>query len=220
MADRSRFLSLGLVLGLVGGVLVGVALAQPRAASAAGPSSSPAGAVANVGAPALAPISTGGSAVSGVASAGTAIAYPPYPIYAGSPGLAPDHTIVVSGAGQADLAADGSNHATAEKSALAAALADAKSQAGAIASATGLSISGVLSVSASVSPEYGLAVPMAGANTSEAPACVYGSSGGGAASSGQATPIPPVAPVPLPNCLPTPYQPSLSVSVTVAYSVH
>ena len=48
------------------------------------------------------------------------------------------------------MKADGSNRAAAQKTALDAALADAKAQADAIATATGLSISGVLSVSAAV----------------------------------------------------------------------
>ena len=66
--------------------------------------------------------------------------------------MAPDHTIVVTGVGQADIASDGSDQAAAQKTALAAALADAKTQADTIAADTGLTISGVLSVSASVSP--------------------------------------------------------------------
>lgn len=120
---------------------------------------------------------------------------PPSPTRtSGSPGIAPDHTIVVTGTGQADMKADGSNRATAQKTALDAALADAKAQADAIASATGLSIAGVLSVSASVSP-YGVVMPM------------------------MATPdSAPNAPVPAPG------QPAVSpevlgVSVTVAYRV-
>jgi hypothetical protein len=47
----------------------------------------------------------------------------PYPGYAGSPGLAPDHTIVVTGTGTAAMKADLSDRATAERSAIAAALA-------------------------------------------------------------------------------------------------
>ena len=91
------------------------------------------------------------------AVAGSAIAYP---VYAGTPGIAPDHTIVVIGVGQAVVKSDGSNRAAAQKTALAAALADAKAQAEVVASATGLTISGVLSVSTSVSP-YGYVLPMA-----------------------------------------------------------
>ncbi len=91
-----------------------------------------------------------------MAVAGTAIAYP---YYGGTPGIAPDHTIVVTGVGQADMKSDGSNRAAAEKAALVAALADAKAQADIIATTTGLSISGVLSVNTSVSP-YGVVMPM------------------------------------------------------------
>ncbi len=97
--------------------------------------------------------------------------------------------------GQADLKSDGSNRAAAQKTALEAALADIEAQAEVIASATGLSISGVLSVSASVSNygpvPYALAVPGA-APTSGVPAAVQ--------------PDPSVSQL-------------LSVAITVAYSV-
>jgi uncharacterized protein YggE len=129
---------------------------------------------------------------------GSAIAYP---YFGGTPGVAPDHTIVVTGVGQADLKSDGSDTAAAQKSALTAALADAKAQADASPQA-GLTISGVLSVSASVSPGYGV-MPMTGAVT---PPCVVAIPG-----SGKPT-------LPQPVCPPT-YQQSLSVSVTVEYSV-
>ena len=70
---------------------------------------------------------------------------------------------VDSGSLQAELKSDGSNRAAAQKTALQAALSDIEAQAEVIASATGLSISGVLSVSASVSNygpvPYALAVP-------------------------------------------------------------
>jgi hypothetical protein len=129
----------------------------------------------------------------GIASTGTAIAYP-YPGYPGSPGLAPDHTIVVTGVGQANLAADGSGRATATKAALTAAVADAKAQADLVASTLSVSITGVLSVSSSVS-DYGqiYAVPMMGGSTA------------------------PGAPVPAPTNGVS--LPQLSVTVTVAYSI-
>jgi uncharacterized protein YggE len=127
-------------------------------------------------------------------SSGAAIAYP---YFGGSPGIAPDHTIVVTGVGQTDMQSDGSDRAAAQKTALVAALADAKAQADAIATATGLAISGVLSVSASVAPSYGV-MPMAGA----------------VSGSGPNQPVPPVAPVPQPV-----YPQAISVSVTVAYRV-
>jgi uncharacterized protein YggE len=118
--------------------------------------------------------------------------------------VAPDHTIVVTGVGQADLKTDGPNQVVAQKSALTAALADAKAQADVIAAGTGLTISGVLSVSASVSPGYGV-MPMTGAG---APSCV--------------APMPAPANgttiLPQPVCPPT-YQQTLSASVTVEYSV-
>jgi hypothetical protein len=93
-----------------------------------------------------------------------------YPYFAGSPGLAPDHTIVVTGVGQADLASNSSDQAAAQRIALAAALADAKTQADTIAADTGLTISGVLSVSASMSPGYGV-IPMV-TNGAATPPCV------------------------------------------------
>ena len=89
----------------------------------------------------------------GSASSGVAIAYP-YPGYPGTPGLAPDHTIVVTGFGRASMAADQSDRATAQQAALKAALADAKAQADTVATATGVTIQGVLSVSVSSSPGY------------------------------------------------------------------
>ena len=205
MSMRSRILGVGVALGLAAGLLVGAGLAGPGRAAAAVPSAAPVGAASGVavGAPAAVPvITTGGGTVS---SSGTAIAS--YPYFAGSPGLAPDHTIVVTGVGQADIASDGSDQAAAQKSALAAALADAKAQADAIASDTGLAISGVLSVSASMSPGYGV-MPMV-ANGAGTPTCVE-------------PPMPAPANgktnLPQPVCPPT-YQQTLSVSVTVEYRV-
>ncbi len=204
MSTASRFLGVGVVLGLAAGLLVGVGLNQPGRAAAAAPSAAPGSASSGVatGAPDAVPvITTGGGTVS---SSGTAIAYP---YFGGSPGVAPDHTIVVTGVGQADLQSDGSNQAAAQKTALAAALADAKTQADAIASDTGLSISGVLSVSASVSPGYGV-MPMTGAVT---PPCVVAVPGSGPLATAKTT-------LPQPVCPPT-YQQTLSVSVTVEYRV-
>jgi hypothetical protein len=203
MSTPSRFLGVGVALGLAAGLLVGVGLTQPGRAAAATPSTAPSVPSSGIaiGAPAAVPVITtsGGT----VTSSGSAIAYP---YFAGSPGVAPDHTIVVTGVGQADLKSDGSDQATAQRTALAAALADAKAQADTIASDTGLSISGVLSVSASVSPGYGV-MPMV-ANGAGTPTCVE--------------PVPAPATgtttLPQPVCPPA-YQQTLSVSVTVEYSV-
>ena len=191
MSSTSRFLGTGAALGLAVGLLVGAGLAQPGRAAATTPSSAPTppSGGAAIGAPAAAPAATSGASV---ASSGTAIAYPYFP---GSPGIAPDHTIVVTGVGQADMRSDGSGRAAAQQTALAAALADARAQAAEIASATGLSISGVLSVSASV-PPYG---PM--------PYAVAAPGGG---------PTLPVTPPTVPQPV---YPQTLSVSVTVAYRV-
>ena len=210
MSATSRFLGLGIALGLACGLLVGVGLTQPGRAAATTPSSAPSapsGASA-IGAPvALPAVTTGGTTGTTVASSGSAIAYP---YFAGSPGLAPDHTIVVTGVGQADMQSDGSDRAAAQKTALDAALADAKAQADEIASATGLTISGVLSVSASVSPTYGV-MPMAGAASGSSSRHVPGNPVRGQRS----TVLQPVCP-PVPQPV---YQQTLSVSVTVEYSV-
>ena len=213
MSTTSRFLGMGIALGLAAGLLVGVGLAQPGRVAATTPSSAPSipSTGTAIGAPAGLPtVTSGGSTGTGVASSGTAIAYP---YFAGSPGIAPDHTIVVTGVGQADMQRDGSDRAAAQKAALGAALADAEAQATVIGSATGLSISGVLSVSASVSPSY-VAVPLI-ANGPETPACVPGAPEKGPQATG-------VTIMPQPVCPPGPqpvYQQTLQVSVTVAYRV-
>ncbi|MGO9180137.1 MAG: SIMPL domain-containing protein [Candidatus Limnocylindrales bacterium] len=207
MSTTSRLLGVGVFLGLAGGLLLGVGLMQPGPVAAVAASAAPDAPSAGVaiGAPAALPaVATSGTSV---VSSGSAIAYP---YFAGSPGVAPDHTVVVTGVGQADMQSDGSDQAAAQKTALAAALADAKTQADTIASDTGLTISGVLSVSASVSPSYGIE-PMAGA------------------ASGSSTIVCPAIPpqasgavIPEPVCPPVPqpvYQQTISVSVTVEYSV-
>jgi uncharacterized protein YggE len=116
---------------------------------------------------------------------------------------------VITGVGRADLKSDGSDRAAAQKIALKAALADAKAQADTIAANTGLTISGVLSVSASVSPSYGVE-PMV-TNGAATPPCVVAVPGGGPMATGKTT-------LPQPVCPPT-YQQTLSASVTVEYSV-
>jgi hypothetical protein len=202
MSIPSRFLGIGVALTIAAGLLVGMGLTGPGRAAAATPSTAPitsaGGAVSVVPGVGTTTITTGGTTV---AQAAAAIAYP---YYGGSPGVAPDHTIVVTGVGQADLKTNTSDQAVAQKTALAAALADAKAQADVIASDTGLTISGVLSVSASVSPGYGV-MPLNGAGT---PTCVV--------------PMPVIgsgkAILPQPVCPPT-YQQTLSASVTVEYSV-
>src|SRR5690349_14863881 len=106
---RFRFFgttAIALVVGLAAGA-AGALAAEPTA-SAVPPVAAPSG---GVGAPSgsvpstvdTAPAigATTGSGVSGgAASAGSAIAYP---YFGGTPGIAPDHTIVVTGVGQADV---------------------------------------------------------------------------------------------------------------------
>jgi hypothetical protein len=204
MSTPSRFLGVGVALGLAAGLLVGVGLTGPGRAAAATPSTAPitsaGGAVSVAPGVGTTTITRGGTTV---AQAAAAIAYP---YFGGSPGVAPDHTIVVVGLGQADLKSDGSDQAAAQKSALSAALADAKAQADVIASGTGLTISGVLSVSASASPGYGVMPLVAdGAGT---PTCVVPMPATG---SGKAI-------LPQPDCPPI-YRQTQSASVTVEYSV-
>ena len=171
-----------------------VAATAVPAETAAGVAAQPAGA------PVAVP-GNGGSGVSnpGTVSSGVAIAYP-YPGYPGSPGLAPDHTIVVTGFGRAPVAADMSDRATAQPLALKAALADAKAQADLVASATGVTIQGVLSVSVSSTQGFYGPVPMG----------VDGSPPNGGTTA-PARPVPP----------PGPGQPTLEldVAVTVAYRI-
>lgn len=143
---------------------------------------------------------TSGSTGSGTASTGSAVAYP---YYGGTPGVAPDHTIVVSGYGQASMAADGADRAKAQAAAIAAALADARTQADAIAKATGVTITGVLSVNAAGYGGY--PIPMAGSagtGSVEAPPAVTPSDPG-------------LAPEPVPSAGPIDF----GISVTVAYSI-
>jgi hypothetical protein len=137
---------------------------------------------------------------SGVGGSAPAIAYP-YPIYPGSPGVAPDHTIVVAGVGRADVKADLSDQAGAQRDALQAAIADARVQADVVARAAGVTITGVLSVSVSSGGAY--AVPMAAGAAGSTP----GAMPGGA---------PNIAPAPLPM---EPTVQQLVVSVTVAYRI-
>jgi Protein of unknown function (DUF541) len=203
MTTPSRFVSVGVALGLATGLLVGVGLTGPGRAAAAAPSVAPS--VLSGGAVSVAPgvgttITRGGATV---AQAGAAIAYP---YFGGTPGVAPDHTIVVTGVGQTGLKSDGSDRTAAQKSALTAALADAKAQADVIASDTALTISGVVAVSASVSPGYGV-MPLV-ANGAGTPTCVVPVPAPG---SGKTT-------LPQPVCPPT-YQQTLSATVTVEYSV-
>ena len=106
-------------------------------------------------------------------------------------------------------AGDDSNQLAAQKTALAAALADAKAQADAVAAGTGLTISGVLSVSASMSPGYGV-MPLA-ANGAGLLSCPVPAPGRVPLSNGKTI-------LPQPICPPV-YQQAISASVTVEYRV-
>jgi hypothetical protein len=157
----------------------------------------PAGVDAGViGAPAL----VGTGAVTSAGGSSAALAYP-YPGYPGASGVAADHTIVVTGAGDAAIKADGSNRASAQRTALAAALADAKAQADLVAQATGVTIKGVLSVSVANGQMY--VYPMAAGAEGSAPG----------AAPGGTTVAPPAAGAV------QPVAPRLEVSVTIAYQI-
>jgi len=145
--------------------------------------------------------STTGSAISGGGTASNAAIAYPYPGYLGTSGVAADHTIVVSGVGDAPLKADGSKRTTAQRTALVAALADAKAQADLVAQATGVTIHGVLSVSVASGQTY--ADPL--------PAGVEGSAPG--VGSGGTTVTPPAPGIVQPAA------PQFQVSVTVAYQI-
>jgi hypothetical protein len=204
MSSRSRSLGVGVALTVAAALLVGVGLTGPDRARAATPSAAPS---VSAGVPVSVVPGVGTTTItSGGATVAQAAAAVAYPYYGGSPGIAPDHSIVVTGVGQADIASDGSDMAAAQKIALTAALADAKAQADIVALDTSLTISGVLSVRASVSPGYGVMPPVA--NGAGTPTCVVPMPATG---SGKTI-------LPQPVCPPT-YQQTLSASVTVEYSV-
>jgi hypothetical protein len=177
----------------------GTARAATTGANGAAPVT-PAGVtdVGAIGAPAQ--VGTTGAATSGGGASTAAIAYP-YPGYPGTSGVAADHTIVVTGAGDAAIKADGSNHASAQRTALTAALADARAQADLVAQATGVTIKGVLSVSVANGQMY--VYPMAAGAEGSAP----GAAPGGAT-------VTPPAPAVI-----QPVAPRLEVSVTIAYQI-
>jgi hypothetical protein len=202
MSSARRALGIGVILGLAAGLLVGGGLVAPGPATAAGPSAAPTPQVSGAasGAAGALPARTGGGTA--------AIAYP---CFAAAPGIAPDHTIVVTGVGQTDMASDGSDRAAAEQRALDAALADAKGQATAVATAAGLTIGSILSVSAALSPEYDV-LPLAGSASGSAAATPVPAVRGAAGSQVPVTTLPAPA-------VPSIYPQTLSASVTVEYGI-
>jgi len=140
MSSARRSIGLALLVGLLLGAVAGggVVLARGPVVFSTHDSRRPSGST-SLGAPAVelgggtsSGPTTVGAGASGSAASGSAVSYP-YPEYPGSAGLAPDHTIVVTGVGRSDLAADGSGGPAATKAATTAALADAKAQADLIA---------------------------------------------------------------------------------------
>jgi Protein of unknown function (DUF541) len=160
---------------------------------------------ANVAGPLVPPQPVGSASSAGAAGSGSAnmaIAYP-YPGLGGSAGLAPDHELVVSGTGWATVKIDLSDRAAAQRTALAAALADAREQAQAAAADAGVTLGGVVSMSVSVGGGY--ALPM---GVIEAPDT--------APSGGGTTSVPPVPGAIAPS---NPTTEQLEVTVTVAYTI-
>ena len=107
MTTRSRFLGVGVALGLAAGLLVGAGLAGPGQAAAAAPSVAP-------GAPPAASLSEHRPRFPRSRQVGSRSPPParPSPTHTSLvPGRGPDHTIVVTGVGTADLKSDGSDQA-------------------------------------------------------------------------------------------------------------
>jgi hypothetical protein len=166
------------------------------------------------------------SAGSGLASGvvgGTSVAYPG-PIYPGSLGAAPEGTILAGGSGTADMKVDGSDRASALPKATALALAEARTQAEAVATSMGVSLKAVYSVTVSTADSYAYPVQ----DCVVPPATPGASNGGSTGSSSGATPnaagsgAPAIAPVPLPAVCnysksTTPASAQLVVTVVVAY---
>ena len=210
MFGRTHLLQAAIVLSclIVGGgigagtvVLVGTPVSAKVPTTSTGPTGLPAAGIGNSGPELPVGVVSGAAGTSGSAQAGSAIAYP---YFGGAAGLAPDHTIVVTGTGQASLDANGSNRTAAQRTALAAAMADARSQADQVANLAGVTITGVLSVSVSLSP-YGYVEPMLPAAGGAPTTPIPGSNGStGAGGSGPAV-IPPTQ--------------LLGVSVTVEYQI-
>ena len=199
---------LGAALGI--GLVVGLAVGATVLAGHVPSGSAPGTAVATV-----APSQAAGSgiAASGTVAAGStgvaiaqpapAIAYP-YWGYPGAPTVAPDGTIVVSGSGSAALPENASAQArsAAEKSAVVAALADARTRAQDVAGAAGLTLGSVYSISVEVAPSGPIVYPMMGAGGSSS-----GSSPAGSPTVPQS--VPPVRSGPI----------EVAASVTVAYRI-
>ncbi len=195
---RARIRSRRLVVAVP---MVALLLAGCAATGSAAPATTPGG---GTGVPAVGQLDVApGGGTSAASAPNSAIAYP-YPVFGGSSGLAPDHELVVSGSGTATMRADGSDRASAQRTALAAAVADAKSQAQAAAGEAGVTLGSVVSMSVSVGGGYVGVMPM---GASGSPETVPSSSG---------TVIPPAAGVTVPS---TPTSEQLVVTVTVAYSI-
>jgi len=202
LAGRSRAVVLIPALALVIAGCSAAASPSASTAPAAAPAAPAAGAA--MGAPAVS--TSGGTTGSGSSGSGTASVAYPYPVFGGSAGLAPDHELVVSGTGTATMQADGSDRAAAQRTALAAAIADARSQAEAAASDAGVTLGGVVSMSVSIGGGDYVGVMSTGVASPPVPVN----------STGGATPVPPVTGG---YALSEPTTEELEVTVTVAYTI-
>jgi hypothetical protein len=157
--------------------------------------------------------SAGGASVSAGTASGVAYPIPGY----GSLGVAPEGTILADGSGTSPMKADGSDRATALKTATDAALADAHARALAAAGAMGVGLKEIYSLSVTSNDSYTYATP----NCLVPPIVPIPDQGGptgpGAAASAVPVPVSPTAICPLQSAQATPQSAQLFVSVVVAY---
>lgn len=206
--DRARFWGPRRAALIVPAIVLLLAGCTAAGSAGATPSTGPTGpstSTVALGAPAMNQMGAStGSGTSSVSAPNAAVAYP-YPVFGGSAGLAPDHELVVSGTGSATMKTDESDRAAAQRTALAAAIADAKSQAQTAATDAGVNLGGVVSMSVSIGGGYFGVMPMGAAG---APETVPSSTG--------TTIEPPILPGAVPS---TPTSEQIEVTVTVAYAI-
>jgi hypothetical protein len=149
----------------------------------------------------------GAPTTAGSTSAGIAYPVPGY----NQLGVAPEGTILAQGTATADVKADGSDKAAALKKATDAALADAHTQAAAVATSMGVQLGAIYSVSTQTSSNY----------IYPTPACLVPpltpNAGGGTSSDGAGAAPASSAAVCYPSTLTTPTSSQLVVTLVVAY---
>ena len=155
-AKLAAALSLVAVFSLAAGWTAANAAASSSHSSLPSASLALTGANTELGAPGSVPANSQsgvGYAGSGTTSGSSSIAYP-IPGYAGPLGVAPEGTILAAGTGTADMKADGSDRAAALSKATVAALKDARASAQATASAMGVALKDIYSISTSSSESF------------------------------------------------------------------